>query len=106
MIEFENECKKYDTALEEGKIKYANRAVHYIHKNYLILKEQDRLHELIPLLENDSLHVRIWTARYLLNVATAQAERTLKQLENVRRPGIGLSATVTLSEWKNGNLTF
>ncbi len=91
-------------SLEKGSTKKTNKAADVINKTYKSIKEMGRLDELKPLLDDESPHVRLWVAGFLLDIYPEEAERVLIELGKMRH--IGFEARMTLSEWKEGNLKF
>lgn len=91
-------------SLEKDSTKKANRAADAINKTYKSIKEMGRLDKLKPLLNDESPHVRLWVAGFLLDIYPEEAERVLIELGKIQH--IGFDARITLSEWKEGNLKF
>lgn len=106
VIQFESEAINQGKALEEGDFKKANKAYSKIHNNYIILKEQDKVNDLIVLLEHESPYVKLWAARYLLKTSTKRSEKVLQKLGELKGISVTFDARMTLSEWKQGNLHF
>lgn len=103
---FRDESLKHGFAIEEGNSKKANKAYEVIHKSYLALKDDNSLVGLEELLEHESPFVRLWTARYMLQVHTTKAEKVLQELSGLKGISVAFDARMTLSEWKEGNLIF
>jgi len=58
-----------------------------------------------PLLQHDDYYVRLWASTHLLDVQPLEAQRVLQELS--REPGLrGLTAQLTLEQWKEGKLRF
>jgi HEAT repeat protein len=104
--QFEQEALNHGKFLEKGDSKSANKAYNKIHNSYLLLRGRDAISELEELLNGDSPYVRLWAARYLLQVATNRAEEVLVELGKLKDISVGFDARMTLSEWKEGNLLF
>jgi hypothetical protein len=105
IYEFELEAIKHGEAIEKGDSKSANKAYKKIHNNYLSLKSSNRF-ELIALLDNQSHFVRIWAARYSLEIEPKKSIFTLEQLGKLQDTSVSFDARMTLMEWKEGNLKF
>lgn len=56
------------------------------------------------LLEDEENGVRVWAATHCLPFAAHEAEAVLKEVAAHAKGSVGLSAEVTLSEWKAGRL--
>jgi len=56
----------------------------------------------MPLLKHEECYVRLWPAYFLLNTNKNEAEKTLKDLCQLKGL-IGITAEMTLSEWKRVN---
>ena len=106
IMQFQFKAMKHGMALEKGDSKTANKAYKEIHKNYLVLKKQNKLIELEPLLEHDSPYVRFWASRYLLQICLKKSEKILEELSKLKGISVAFDARMTLREWKEKNLKF
>ena len=71
---------------------------------YNLLKNNNRLTDLVELLEHEDPYVRLWAAYYCLRVTPSKAEETLKTLSKEKGVIVGFSAQITLDEWRKGTL--
>jgi hypothetical protein len=103
--QFEIAARMHGEKTEEGNYKAANKFYSQIVSAMEYLKLTNALPELEQFLENDSIGVRIWSARYLLPIKEKSASKCLRLIAesgNIH----ALTAETTLSEWRKGNLNF
>lgn len=108
----DNELKKFVEACiakgeaeELGDSKTGNKQYKVISKVYMALKENNRITELLVLLNHENPYVRLWAAGYTLQILDSRAESVLEEL-SLLRGLIGFNSKMTLSEWRKGNLKF
>jgi len=68
------------------------------------MRSNDRLSELVDLLEHEDPYVRLWAASYTLQIMPTKAEKVLEEISHVKGVMAGFSAKMTLEEWKKGTL--
>jgi hypothetical protein len=100
---FTKACIIKGKADEAGDSRKGNKQYKIINATYQELKANKCLNELLPLLEHENLYVRMWASGYLLQITPAIAEKVLEQLSSLRG-NIGFCSTITLREWRSGNL--
>ena len=76
-----------------------------ISSTYKLLLSNNRLEELLPLLEHENPYVQIWAAGYTLQIPDFGAEETLEDISKLKGV-IGFTASITLQEWRKGALHF
>lgn len=94
-------------ASNKGDYRAANKAHDIIVSIYATLRREGYGAQvtLLPLLKHPSAGVRAWAGAHALEFAPEQAEPVLQQLAG--EPGaVGLSAEMTLQQWKEGTLRF
>ena len=97
----------HGSASESGDYKTANPYAEEIAEVFRELRQrgEESLSELLVLLNDPSDYVRAWAASHALTFAPADAEPVLVELSG--HPGAsGLSARMTLHEWRAGRLRF
>jgi hypothetical protein len=90
-------------ATEVGDYKKGNEAHAQIIKALKWLQENSLTHLLLPLLESSSIGTRSWAASYLLLHNEQKAINTLELIASSKTIH-GLSAQITLREWRMGRL--
>ncbi len=95
---FKGECERLGDSRKE------KREYRKIRSLYLFLKENQRLYELIELLDHENPYVRLWAAAYTLQISPQKSEKVLEELIPLKGTLVGLSASITLKEWRKGNL--
>ncbi|MCL2360112.1 MAG: DUF2019 domain-containing protein [Candidatus Bathyarchaeota archaeon] len=103
---FANACIAKGRGEESGSIKADGIYYKRIRSVYDLLKEDNRLHELLELLEHENPYVRSWAAGYTLQIDPAKSEQTLEEVANIKGRMVAFSAEMTLKEWRKGNLKF
>ena len=100
-------CIAKGEAEESGNLVESKDGEYYetINSIYLYLKENNRLDELFTLHDHENQYVRLWSASYCLQFPNSKAEEVLEELANLKAL-IGFTATMTLQEWRKGNLKF
>ena len=102
---FERACILKGEADELGDSKKGNKQYKIIHSVYLLFKNNNRLDELLSLLDHENPYVKLWASAYTLHISQSIAEKTLESLSNLKG-NIGFCSEMTLREWRNGNLKF
>jgi hypothetical protein len=98
-------------ATEAGRLdipsRQQNKAARRVSAIYGDLRERGRAAQgaLLPLLDHPDPAVRLWAASHALEFAPDRAVATLKAMKGVEFPR-GLSAEMTLREWRAGRLRF
>lgn len=103
---FVNACTLKGEYEEIGDSKNGNKQYKIIHSIYLLLKKENRLEELIELLDHENPYVRSWAAGYTLQIFPLRAEKILEELTDIKSKPVGFNAEMTLREWRKGNLKF
>jgi hypothetical protein len=103
---FVNACTLKGEYEEIGDSKNGNKQYKTIHSIYLLLKKENRLDELIGLLDHENPYVRSWAAGYTLQISPLRAEKILEELADIKSKPVGFNAEMTLREWRKGNLKF
>lgn len=87
----------------EGNYKKTNKAHDKLINAYKKIKEFDnKLNSLLPLLSNENISVRSWSATHLLPHSN-EAKDILKKIS--KEDGLlAFDAKMVLKEWENGNL--
>ncbi len=105
-----DEVKKFTEAcIEKGKFeevgnsKDGNKQYIIIHSAYLSLVKDNRLNELLVLLNHENPYVKLWAAGYTLQIAPVQAEKALLEVDELDE-NVGFGAEMTLREWRKGTL--
>lgn len=90
-------------ATEEGDGKTANKCYKELAEAVDFLKEKEAILELFPILSSQSIGVQIWAATYLL---PHKEKESLSVLEKIGKGDDihSFNASMTISEWKKGNL--
>lgn len=85
----------------------AREAAYLIAAIYVELRRRGIEHQakLLSLLWDIEPNVRLWSATHALEFATPQGEAVLEKLTSAER-SVGLSAELTLEEWRAGKLQF
>jgi len=97
---------KYD---QLGDSKNGNKQGKIVISISILLKKEDRLQELLDLLNHEHPQVRFRAAEKTLQISPSRAEKTLEELSTLRGMqlgGVAFVAQVTLQEWRKGNLKF
>jgi HEAT repeat protein len=89
-----------------GDSKTGNRHYKIISSVYEFLKDNNRLDELVDLLEHEDPYVRLWASSYVLQIVPEKAEKTLEEISRIKSVMAGFSAKITLDEWHKGTLEF
>jgi hypothetical protein len=101
--EFVAACIRKGEAEEEGNSDRGNKQYTVIHRNYLLLRDNNQLCKLLPLLSHENPYVRLWSSAYTLQLAQKEAEHTLDVLSQLDG-NVGFCAMITLREWKASRL--
>ncbi|HIW74909.1 MAG TPA: DUF2019 domain-containing protein [Firmicutes bacterium] len=101
---FVNACIAKGEGENSGDTKNDRKYYQIIHAVYLKLKAEHRLDELLELLDDKNLYVKLWAAGYLLEAHPARAEKALEELAAARGNMAGFNASMTLKEWRAGRL--
>jgi len=99
-------AREHAAASESGDFRTANRAHDRITRIHHVLYERGAAaqRELRTLLQHDEASVRLWAALHSLAVAPAEAEAVLEEIAGGAPSLLRLSAEMTLSEWRSGQL--
>ena len=92
---------------EVGNYRMANPRAEDIAEIYreLRVRGSDAQMALLPLIRHRDHHVRSWAGAHALEFSATDGEQALSEL--AESPGIvGLNASMTLREWRHGNLRF
>ncbi len=86
----------------------ANEAHEVIAATYRELRRIgiDAQRALLPLLDDPDAGVRLWASSHALEFSPSDAERVLTVLENMPKSFVGISAKITLQQWRQGKLRF
>ncbi len=103
IAEFVRACIAKGEGEESGDTKHDRKYYNIIRKVYLKLKKEQRLDELLPLLQHESPYARLWAASYTLQIDPVKAEEALERLAATRKLMAGFSAQITLREWRSGH---
>ena len=101
---FVNACIAKGEGENSGDTKNDRKYYQIIHAVYLKLKAEHRLDELLELLDDKNLYVKLWAAGYLLEADPARAEKALEEVGAARGNMAGFNASMTLKEWRAGRL--
>ncbi len=103
IAEFVRACIAKGEGEESGDTKHDRKYYNIIRKVYLKLKKEQRLDELLPLLQHESPYARLWAASYTLQIDPVKAEEALERLAATRKLMAGFSVQITLREWRSGH---
>jgi HEAT repeat protein len=92
-------------ATEQGDYKTANKNYNEILKAIAFLKNKSAINTLSKLLSNPSIGVRLWAARFLLQINETESIKILTEIANTESIH-SLSAETTIEEWLRGTLEF
>lgn len=104
---FVNACLKEYECQSLGDSKNSNKQWKNIISICIQLKNENRLNELLVLLDHEHPQVRFRAAEKTLLSFPAKAERVLVELSTLRGlqfGQIGFVSQITLEEWRKGNL--
>lgn len=104
ITEFVNACIAKGEGEESGNTKHDRKYYNIINKVYLQLKAEQRLDELLELLEHENPYVRLWAATYTLQIDSVKAEKALEKLAATIKIMAAFNASMTLKEWRAGHL--
>lgn len=88
-----------------GDSEKTNLGYSILNEAYQLLKKDNLLSRLKPLIEHNNVSVRLWSSSHLLHI---NSEVALPVLEAISK-GSGLSAfdaKMTIKKWKEGTLSF
>lgn len=104
---YRDAAKHHGAATESGDHRTANKSADLVAAIYSELRRRgpEAQHQLVPLLADPELGVRLWAASHALEFAPAEGEAILTALSSEGRL-VGLSAEMTLKEWREGRLRF
>ena len=106
---FVNACLKEYEYQSLGDSKNANKQGRVILSLSIKLNQENRLHELLSLLDHEHPQVRFRAAERTLLSFPNIAEKVLVELSKLRGiqfGQIGFVSQITIQEWKKGNLKF
>lgn len=100
-------AKHHGEATENGDHKEANKAAETIASAYRELRQYgtDAQREILRLITDPDPGIRLWSASHSLEFSQPEAEAELAKLANAKSL-LGLSAEMTLKEWRAGRLRF
>jgi len=93
-------------ATAAGDSNRANQAHDVLAGVYRHLREQGQRRQLLPLLDHADPGIVAWAGAHALEFAPREGERALTKLARRDEGLIGFGARMTLSEWRDGKLTF
>jgi hypothetical protein len=95
-------------ATEEGDHKTANKMANMVSSVYSELRRRgaEAQRALLPLLHNENPGVRLWVASHALEFSPIDGEPVLVELASTYHSFTGMTAQVTLSQWREGKLRF
>jgi hypothetical protein len=101
-------ARAHGRATEASEYTKANEAHEVIATVYRELRRigTDAQLALLPLLEDNDVGVRLWASSHALEFSPSDGERVLSALEKMPRSFVGLSAKITLQQWRQGKLRF
>ncbi len=104
---YRDAAKQHGEASEKADHKTANKAAELVAAIYSELRRRgvEAQMALLPLLVDPAPGVRLWSASHALEFSPTEGETCLKQLISGERL-LGLSADMTLKEWRAGRLKF
>jgi hypothetical protein len=104
---YRNAAKLHGEATDTGDHRAANKSAELIAAIYAELRRRGTAaqRELLPLLTDPVAGVQLWSASHALEFSPDDGESVLKQLSS-RGPFLGLTAEMTLKEWRAGRLRF
>ena len=104
IVKFVEACTRWGHYDNYGISKQCNKEFKNIRKMYETLKQENRLDELLELLDHENPYVRLYAATCTLPIATQRAEQTLENLTGIIKSMVGHVARMTLQEWRNGHM--
>lgn len=90
---------------EDGDYKNSNKQYDVIINVAKYLKRTNNLRELINLLDNEDVGVKIWAATYLLEENEEKALLTLRNISNQDIKQHSFTAKMVIEEWNGGTLS-
>jgi len=102
---FQKAATSQAKATEQGDYKTANKNYNEILKAIAFLKNKSAINTLSKLLSNPSIGVRLWAARFLLQINETESIKILTEIANTESIH-SLSAETTIEEWLRGTLEF
>ena len=102
--EFSRLSAEHRHAIKSGNPRAANRKSDTL---VAIIKElrsrgPEAQHQLLKLLADPEPSTRYWTASAVLEIAPNEAEQVLEELSRTQRNTLGVSADLTLEQWREG----
>ncbi len=100
-------AKRHGQATENGEHKEANKAAEQIAAAYRELRKhgEDAQREILRLIADPDPGIRLWSASHALEFSQPEAQAALTELAKSKSL-LGLSAEMTLKEWRAGRLRF
>lgn len=102
--EFRRLSAEHGHALETGNPRSANRRYDTLVaiRHELRSRGPEAQRQLLKLLADPEPSTRCWTASFLLQLAPREAEQVLEELVRTQRNTIGVTARITLEQWREG----
>ena len=104
--EYMEAASAHGEATAVGDSAMANHAHDVLAAVYRRVREDGAQRRLLPLLKHSYPAVVVWAGAHALEFAPDEGERVLADLARRDRSVIGFTAMMTLSEWRDGNLSF
>ena len=101
-----NAAIKYGEATQEGDNKVVNKNYKLIDSIFRKLKTENRLSELVLLMDHVNEDVKMWAATHLLVFDEQKAKQVLSEIAKDTTSLNAYEAEMTLKEWEKGNLTY
>lgn len=107
IVAYLSAARLHGAATEAGDYKAANKSAELIATLYSEIRQRglETQRMLLPLTEDPLPSVRLWSASHALEFCPERGEPVLAQLA-ASASLLGLSANVTLTEWRAGRLRF
>ena len=83
IVKFVEACTRWGHYENYGTSRQCNKEFDSIQKIRERLKKENRLNELLELLDHENPYVRLYAATYTLPIATPRAEQTLENLTGI-----------------------
>lgn len=106
MDNFVEAAAKHGQGIDSGNSILANKSYDQVVENYDLLKKLNKEIYLINLLDHENYSVKLWAARYCLNIDSRKAIKAFEEVISLDLPGVSFRAEITLQEWEAGNLSF
>jgi hypothetical protein len=104
---YKNAASRHGQATQGADPSIGNAEAETLASAYRELRRRGSRPALLVLLESPDLGVRSWAATHAMDFAPSEGEPVLTALAESKESGlIGLSAEMTLTEWRKGRLRF